>query len=89
MVNPLKYLMELYHSLVEQNLQLSILLDQLVSLDTDVVFKLQRILDWVSKRSFPFLYNLFSLVDDASLVLFVCQIVKVLDFLVCNVSLVK
>ena len=40
MVNSLKYLMELYHCLVKQNLQLSILLDQLISLDTDMVLKL-------------------------------------------------
>ena len=81
--------MELYHCLVEQNLQLSILLDQLISLDADVIFKFQGILDWISKRSFPFLNYLFSLVDDASLVLFIGQIVKVLNFLVRNVSLIK
>ena len=81
--------MELYHCLVEQNLQLSILLDQLISLDADVIFKFQGILDWVPERSFPFLNYLFSLVDDASLVLFIGQIVKVLNFLVRNVSLIK
>ena len=81
--------MELYHCLVEQNLQLSILLDQLISLDADVIFEFQGILDRVSERSFPFLNYLFSLVDDASLVLFIGQIVKVLNFLVCYVSLIK